>query len=89
MLEVISAIIFGRAASQKTKNLHRHQRFFLANSICNDLKDPKDESRIDLIKVIAGVASADVKPENTSENKPPQQTGQETRSEETSNGSSN
>ncbi len=61
VIEIISAIIFGRAASQKAENLHRYQRFFLANSICDKLenKDYKQTARNELIKVIAGVPSAD------------------------------
>lgn len=63
LIEVIAAINFfqyGKTVSQVTKDLDTYQRFFIANNICNDLHDPlKDETRCELVKVIAGIPSAD------------------------------
>lgn len=59
LIEAIAAINFlqyRKVVSQVTKDLDTYQRFFIANNICNDLKDPlKDETRCELVKVIAGI----------------------------------
>lgn len=63
LIEVISAInfyLYGKASSQMAdfqQRLDRTQRFLLANSICEGLKDEaKQKSRSDLIRVIAGIS---------------------------------